>query len=181
MATGPQRLKKLAPRHKHAVSLRIGGDTNRQIAAKLDCAKVVVDRWFQDPLVKDELERQSDRLTQTILDRRAEVAVRALDAMALRIQAPAENQRNTDEGLDETPISDAARLRLIERALELEDDTKSAPEGGPAAIGPGPGGSTNVLALMSSLSPEQIREAGRLAAKELADKGIINGKAELNK
>jgi hypothetical protein len=58
-----QQLRTLAPRHHHAIRLKLDGASGREIAETLGVETSTVYLWMGDPLVKDELARQLERIS----------------------------------------------------------------------------------------------------------------------
>src|SRR5215213_10581956 len=55
-------LQVLGPRHHAAIRLKLDGASGREIADALDVQTRTVYLWMGDPLVKEELARQLDRI-----------------------------------------------------------------------------------------------------------------------
>jgi hypothetical protein len=57
-----EHLRSLGPRHHAAIRLKLDGASGSEIANALDVETRTVYLWMGDPLVKDELARQLDRV-----------------------------------------------------------------------------------------------------------------------
>lgn len=150
-------LQKLAPHHRLACAIKLTGQTHAKIAASLNTSKEVVDNWFKDPLVKEELERQTQESIATIQQKLAAGATAAIDVATRRVQAGQ---------VDEAPIDEHHRIELMNMLLDRNPETRLPTEtNGQGALPGGQGGLTQLLMIVGGLSNEELDELqGRLAA-----------------
>jgi hypothetical protein len=104
-----KRLSKLEPIHYAAIRLKIEGRRPPQIAEELDVALHTVHIWFSEPLVKDEVQKQLERVNEIFAERLASASLSGLEVLLEIAQVP----RDPD-----MPVSDALRM---EAAMEILD------------------------------------------------------------
>lgn len=147
-------LQKLAPHHRIAVSLKLTGQSHKDIAESLNTSKAVVDRWMKDELVKAEIERQTELAVTTIHQKIAGGIEAAIDGLTRIVSAPLESVPGPD-----------ARVNAADKLLRLSKEThpdQHAPQQPNAGI-------VNVTNLMGNMSPEERTEFARRAAKKLLE------------
>lgn len=170
----PHALQNLSHRHRMAVALKLDGMKHAKIAEELGTTRNVVDGWMKDPLVKEEMERQSANIIERINGKRLAAVNAALEVSIARIQAPGVVGAATDNPelvqYDELPIDEGARRTLLLRLLDLDSATmdpkhSESPGNGSRGLGDGmgEGGVTNVMTIIGGMTPEQVAEAQRRA------------------
>lgn len=90
----PHRLAALSPRHHTAIRLKLSGASGAEIAEQVGVERRTVYLWMSDPLVKDELERQLERLNDEVAVRLATAALAGLEQLTDLLRRPA--SRNPD-------------------------------------------------------------------------------------
>jgi len=90
----PHRLAALSPRHHTAIRLKLSGASGAEIAERVGVERRTVYLWMGDQLVKDELERQLERLNDEVAVRLATAALAGLEQLTELLGQPA--SRNPD-------------------------------------------------------------------------------------
>ena len=85
-------LKRLGPQHVRAISMMMTGCTNLEIGADLKVDHTTVSKWRHDPLVREEVARQS---AQVLAEARGILTAAAVPA-ALTLKAAASLEDTTD-------------------------------------------------------------------------------------
>jgi len=84
----PHRLAALSPRHHTAIRLKLSGASGAEIAERVGVERRTVYLWMGDPLVKDELERQLERLNDEVAVRLATAALAGLEQLTDLLRQP---------------------------------------------------------------------------------------------
>jgi hypothetical protein len=106
----PHRLTALAPRHHAAIRMKIDGAPGVAIAETLDVELRTVYLWMSDPLVKQELARQLERVNESFAQRLAIAALQGLEALRDLVEEPSER-----------PVEPALKLRAACELLDRYD------------------------------------------------------------
>src|SRR5262245_16968305 len=100
-------LHALGPRHHAAIRLKLDGASGREIAEALDVQTRTVYLWMGDPLVKDELARQLDRIGGEFAKELALAASTALAELRKMAELPVDG-----------PIGATEKLSCIQEILD---------------------------------------------------------------
>ncbi len=102
-----QQLRALAPRHHAAIRLKLDGASGGAIAERLGVETRTVYLWMGDPLVKQELARQLERIGDEFARQLALAGVVGISQLTEAVQLPLEG-----------PITAEQKLAFIREALD---------------------------------------------------------------
>jgi hypothetical protein len=126
-------LRSLGPRHHAAIRLKLDGASGSEIADALDVQTRTVYLWMGDPLVKEELARQLDRIGDEFTRQVALAANTAITELRKMAELPVEGPLETSEKLAviqqilerySAPNGPADRANSFERELESLSDAE---------------------------------------------------------
>ena len=92
-------LQALSPRHHAAIRLKLDGASGSEIAEALDVQTRTVYLWMGDPLVKDELARQLERIGDEFARELALAANTAITELRKMAELPIDGPLGTSEKL----------------------------------------------------------------------------------
>lgn len=150
-------LQELKPHHRIAVGMKLTGTKHADIAESLNTSKSVVDRWMADPLVREEIERQTESAVTTLHEKIASGVAVAVDVLKQMALAP---------GLDQQLSSDA-RLNALDKLTRMSPETH--PEAHTPQSSALPGGNTTVLNVLGQMDEAQQAQVARNAARKLLE------------
>jgi hypothetical protein len=102
-----QKLRALAPRHHTAIRLKLDGASGSEIAETLGVERRTVYLWMGDPLVKQELGRQLEHISDEFARQLALAAMAGISELGDAVQLPIEG-----------PITPEEKLAFIRETLD---------------------------------------------------------------
>jgi hypothetical protein len=110
-----ERLQALGPRHHAAIRLKLDGASGSEIADALDVQTRTVYLWMGDPLVKEELARQLDRIGDEFARELALAATTALAELRKMAELPVDG-----------PLGATDKLRCIQEIFDRVEPSLTA-------------------------------------------------------